>query len=583
MENPSNQRNSPDENFKNWFFQNPELKPYIQVFVQNSSNSGYRDFLKQCKGIHNRTIDDLTIFIANLNQMITKIKNELCALFESIVPITNYEYDDNSVNFTLRKIVFLQRQIHKKETLLRTHRFEVLSEHLQNAGKILAFFSSNIIPQGCLCKLDPLFFNIHFGSYVTQDLKELSYLKPCLKRFEHKLSRVPKPLWSTSFKHFLFSLVKEAEPHIDPELSYCLPLESEVSLSRCLFNPQSKFAFQIDKLLQTIETVPSEQFIQNLLEMCYSLIEARESMTISQQSIALLILFRAVFNRCYEKYGCISLEMSSRSSSLNNLTESESKSERINLALFHSDNHLHLKNKLSVDTQMFFNTNKADVDKIAKIKALPAHIFPLPWKLLPMKENECGDLTIRELFDSVPYYRNAGLFLYQAIFDSNPIDALYDIHKTLILIHKGALINQIKGASASLEDVNQILCFDDLFSLFFGTMTASDIPDIFSLAKFIDLYAPKACLSPSFEYAQANIEALVIHCRNIDIDKIESETKIELSSPTFTEKAKFNRPFNDENELNIDTTINNSQTEHPQKDEEQMNTAETNDHTTSNC
>ena len=194
MENPSNQRNSADENFKNWFFKNPELKPYIQVFVQNSSNSGYRDFLKQCKGIHNRTIDDLTVFIANLNQMITKIKNELCALFETIVPITNYEYDDNSVNFALRKIVFLQRQIHKKETLLRTHRFEVLTEHLQNAGKILAFFSSNIIPQGCLCKLDPLFFNIHFGSYVTQDLKELSYLKPCLKRFEHKLSRVPKPL-----------------------------------------------------------------------------------------------------------------------------------------------------------------------------------------------------------------------------------------------------------------------------------------------------------------------------------------------------------------------------------------------------
>ena len=109
---------------------------------------------------------------------------------------------------------------------------------------------------------------------------------------------------------------------------------------------------------------------------------------------------------------------------------------------------------------------------------------------------------------------------------SNPIDMLYCIHKCLIGIQKGALIHRIgPNTNAKMEDVKTLLCFDDLFSLFVGTLMASDIPDIFFVSDFISKYSPKESLSPPFEYALANTEALVAHCRKLDLDELNKKAE----------------------------------------------------------
>jgi hypothetical protein len=85
----------------------------------------------------------------------------------------------------------------------------------------------------------------------------------------------------------------------------------------------------------------------------------------------------------------------------------------------------------------------------------------------------------------------------------------------LLGIHKAAIINKLGGTVASLEDVNQMLCFDDMFSLLIGTSLASDLPSFNRLVQFIQNYTPKASLSPAFDYAMSNFEALLIHFNNL--------------------------------------------------------------------
>ncbi|OHS92737.1 hypothetical protein TRFO_12280 [Tritrichomonas foetus] len=503
-----NSPNLSDRVFGHWFSDHSELNPYITLF---SSNSDKNKFSQRRRGVHNRTIDDLTTFISTINSLIRDLENDLAALHSQRVPtVAKMCYDDIQSIIILRKIAFLKRKIQTRKISLATHRYEMLREIGHNAKMFLELFSSNIIPEYYLCKLDPIFFNIHFGPIINKDLKALQYLQPAVDRLQAEIDKKPKSLWDSSFSDFLKQLVNEAAPHIDPDLSYCLPFESEVSLSRCLFHHMSQYIPKIDPVLKNIKTKECHDFIHDVLDVCYNMILMRDSMSTFEQSIALLMLYRALFNRCYEKF-----------------------------------------------SYLFAPKLDKDIEKIAKIKLLPAKIFPLPWELLSVTFAQTTiKETIRDLFRNDNIFYSASLFLYQSIFEPNPIDTLFNVHKTLILIHKGALINRMKGAPASIDDVNQILCFDDLFSLFFGTMTASDVPDIFSIARFIDQYAPKPCLSPSFEYAQANIEALVIHCRNFDLEKMEAEAEIARAQniyPNINESTNGPIHENNENDDHVDT------------------------------
>jgi hypothetical protein len=147
--------------------------------------------------------------------------------------------------------------------------------------------------------------------------------------------------------------------------------------------------------------------------------------------------------------------------------------------------------------------------------------FPLPWSLISNKDHS---KPIGELFREEQFFSKASDLLYNAIFASNPIDQLYWVHISLMTIHKGALANRTGDRRPELQDVNQLLCFDDLFSLFLGTLLASEMPDVFWVSWLIGEYAPKSSLSPSFEYAEANIEALVLHIQQVDVDSLEEKS-----------------------------------------------------------
>ena len=246
----------------------------------------------------------------------------------------------------------------------------------------------------------------------------------------------------------------------------------EVSLSRAFFNPFSNKLKLIDSIISSIQNISNEEFSQNLIQLCYDIIPKEFINNSSMQSIALLLLFRCFFNRAYEKYPTI------------------------------------FKPK--------FDNIFLKLEILSKMKCKN---FLLPFSLI---SNISKDLIIHDVFKNDKYFFSASLFLFNSIFYSKQIDSLFFIHKTLISIRKAALINRLGPNIASIDDVHELLCFDDLFSLFFGTYLGSDFPDIFYLSWFIDNFIPKQCLSPSFEYALANLNALVTHIQKFEITKIDN-------------------------------------------------------------
>lgn len=138
----------------------------------------------------------------------------------------------------------------------------------------------------------------------------------------------------------------------------------------------------------------------------------------------------------------------------------------------------------------------------------------------------CSDMPIRQFFRTDYYYSPAVEFLELGNFCTNPIDTLYYIHKCLICVQKAAIIHSInkhKNRVATPNELNQVICFDDLFSLTLGVFLASDVPDIFAMNWFVQNYSPRNELSPPLEYAKANLEGLTQHIASVNLNDNEAK------------------------------------------------------------
>lgn len=465
-------KNNPQ--LRQWAENNANLTRYINVSILNQKiNFSKLNNLRF--GKYNRIIEDLFDFIELLNKKIEKIKKDINLWSDSRDFYIDIESHDNKNDIlTLRKYSFLLRKKQKLTIQLLTKKFEFLIDYQIKAQEIIKLFSGNIIPNDTIFSLEPSFFQINIDNIGWKESNKLSYLIPYTKRMKATVMDIKESLWKTDFKGYIVNLVNELLKNVDTELSYCYPSPKEDSLSRCFFNKNSPFLSRIDATVRNL-TENNDEYSLRILDLCYNLMP-KENFTFEQQSVIILIFFRAIFNRGYE-----------------------------------------------ICSSYFAPKINNDIYKIEELKKLPLKLFTLPYNLI-RKDNH--DLSIGEFFRKDPQFNASSYYLSLSIFCSNPIDALFHIHKSLTLINKGALINKLENRIATVKDISQILCFDDLFSLFFGTLMASDLPDVFFVSWFINKFAPTNCLSPSFEYSQANIEALVLHCKNINLEDLKKQSKI---------------------------------------------------------
>ena len=501
-----------------FFSKNASIKHFI-ILTENSENDNNLNKLKfsvSRRNTHELIVNDLTKYIKKLNLIIKSLKKEIEDLSEpkQNLIVKCFDFDRIQAVMIARELIVIRRKLQKIKTSLATRKFIIFNDALDMTKKLMFLYTNYVIPNDVKCQIDTSFFDIKFGKEVNHDIKKIEYLNACEARLNGCINTLPKALWSTNFSKFFICLISNALQLLDPELSYCPPLELEISLSRCLFHPGSKFTPLIDNFLKT--NFNSDSFVDKLIDFCYDFLYkyvSIKTVSINLQSAALVLLYRIFFNRCYEKHW----DFFANRQYLNSIRKPSGKDGLIVTGKNHEN-----------DNSFFSNEERMSVlKKIEKLKHVFASKFPLPEMYI-----RPGFLskTIKDAFLEDPLYKEAALYFNLSQFHSNPLDALFDIHKALSTIHKGAitnsLLNGVSTSSLTNDNINekevlngdenkQLLSFDDLFSLFFGTMMAADLHDLFDLATFINKYSPKLCLSPTFEYAQANMEALVLYCINI--------------------------------------------------------------------
>jgi hypothetical protein len=156
---------------------------------------------------------------------------------------------------------------------------------------------------------------------------------------------------------------------------------------------------------------------------------------------------------------------------------------------------------------------------LMRLSHVPLRLFQFPFAVDP------ADLAlpIRDSFPKDPLLKTATLWLNEVAYVCNPIDALYFVHRAILAIHKAALVKSSREKELTVDDLRQVLSFDDLFVCLLGALLSSDIPDFYLLADFVENYVPPKSLSHSFEYAQAAINALVVHFSSTEIADLERQ------------------------------------------------------------
>jgi hypothetical protein len=360
---------------------------------------------------------------------------------------------------------FVRLKVRRHQTQLYTLQFGVINDRIKSITTVLALFTGNLIPPDQICRLRPAFFKIDFGAVATRHLNRVAILEPFSARLSAEVARLKRPLWAVDFRAFLQLLVQEAEARQVPDLSYFSPLEGEVSLSRCLFRIGSAHRESLDAAVGKFADVSADAFSDLLLRECYGMIPDQSCATPTEESLMLLLFYRCLFHRTYERFPAA-----------------------------------------------FAPAVAGPRANVAAIAALPARWFAYPRAMVSGPD---AARSIGEVFRGDRFLHAAGQFLETGLWVANPLDMTFAVHKAIVAIQKGAFINRLKDSG---EPVGELLCFDDLFVLLFGTLLgADDIPDVEYIAWFIGQFAPKDALSAAFDYAKATIEGLAAHCAAFDI------------------------------------------------------------------
>jgi hypothetical protein len=446
-----------------WCSTYPTLSSHVHFeYLPASSDPSARHlFHRERSRFHLKlsTILELSIQEGELN--LTKVKVRLSDLIAvPIHPVSPWYFDDASAIMFVRQYAWVMREIRQVLLSVWTAKHAAYDVRLLSLRAYQTLFS--IIPEDIVCRIDRDALNWRISTTPTREDRLIQYLQELARRMESGIRHFPRALWEKGADSFLTAIVKCTIPESDT--AYFQQARLEHSFGRCLFNPESKWRVAIDTKL---DALPIHEFGDAFMALCGEVAcklthGSKRKFTAADQIVLMLLIFRLLFNRMYER-----------------------------------DPHRFAPR---ADSAEF-------VRRAVAIGGDSADSQPLPWRFLPKIVDR--SVSMRELFQGDPIYAAASAELSLALFECNPLDQLYRIHKALLGVNKGADVHIGRCGKSSL------LGFDDHFAILFGIWMASEIPDACYLKWMIDSYAPKGSLSSPFEYALANLEGVVLHVEQI--------------------------------------------------------------------
>lgn len=446
--------------FDDWADINNDVLQFLTVFTMKSGGNMtlFNNFKRQRIAKHQRALEDIKNFI----DMIAKEENDTKGKIRSHqmkdpnLHASSF-YDDQQDNMMSRMRVFLHCQINAKNLKFLIQKLNFLNTKKEQAYRIMNLIVEGRIPTHMVITINENFYDININNKYTDKIK---LMNKKIKEIEYRLSGA-KVEW-LDYRKFFKDLVADAMKQINQELFYFPFLDREIKFARYLFNYPSRDGQAINLFITKRAVTDFEDFPTTIIEFCSAMVPPNLLETASEQSVSLLLFFRVIMDRIYE-----------------------------------------------TQTHRFDPSSLSG--NMGPVYQLPLSSLTLPLKMSPVGEpNELA----RNVFMRNQLFSKASQTLLMSFFTVNPIDGLYYVHSAMADIHYAAVTTSV-GREPTSEELKQILGFDDLFSLFFGVLVASDIPDPFQLHIMMKTFAPKSCLSPMFEYANANLEALVLHCGRV--------------------------------------------------------------------
>ena len=454
--------------------------------------------------IHNQLYQILKNYQLKLSKKYDAIVSKLNQFMSSPIQDVKSIYDNQTHNMVLHKFLYAHTQYLNLNIQIYSKKLTLINQKSNDIKALIQLYASNnIISKNIFFQMRNAFFEKNDDELLKKLKFKSKAIASYIQRLKQEISHFPNPLWATkSFSDFFSELLNAALSQFDKNILYVLPLEKEVSLSRYIYAKDKRMAEKIEETANLVKRtdVNDEQTMYEIIKTAINLIPNVRQKTYDEQSIGFMFFYRIIFDKIYELnyQAFLNCEM--------NIENDSSKENNV-------DNNIH-KNILPISGQT----------KLFKIGKLPIKIFTLPFKY----DKSLVHVSIRDFFIQNYFFHESALFLNHACYVTNPIDAIYFVHRSLILIQKAALVSQVTG-EATIEDMKKLLCFDDLFTLLEGVLLASDIPNFFQLSKFMQQYIPDQSLSNSFEYAQSAIKALELYLHEFDIDSVYLNNNINAS------------------------------------------------------
>lgn len=462
----SRQNSFSSQTFEDWRDINSDIIPFLEFFSCNIRGSSIKNqqFILKRTAIHQRVLQSIKDLCIDLDIKEKETKKKLDDLLQKEPNSSGFDfiYDDISTNMKIRHTLFLRRLIWEENLSELRHEMTFYALKKGQSQRISQLLNSKVLPPNIAVKVTDSFLDSKFIQN-PEFLKKIEKLTQKMLSLRREIQAAPLPLWVSNFSKFFSNLVHKALQVIDAELFYFPFLDDEISFMRCLFNAQNSINGRaIDNFIVRCSKNDFSDFPDRIIEFCAAMVPEESLETPKEQSVSLLLFFRAIMDRVYE-----------------------------------------------TNTQMFAQSPLSL--KSGAIYATTMSQMTLPKGMSPAGE---PDDIARDCFISNELYRSASETFLCSYFTVNPIDGLFYVHSTMTDIHKAA-ITTLVGRTPTQDELKQILGFDDLFSLFYGVLIASDVPDPFQLHEMMQKFSPRSCLSPMFEYANANLEALVLHCQKL--------------------------------------------------------------------
>jgi hypothetical protein len=183
---------------------------------------------------------------------------------------------------------FIRLRVRKHQIRLYMVQFGLLSDLIAVAESIVTLFRDGVIGDTDICAIDADFFHVEYSA-GWRHLHRISCYQASSRRLVEALSAVAKAEWAMDFPLFVGSLIERAHSRELHGLSYFLPVDGEVGLSKYLFGSGSPHRFEVDSVVSEIGNRRFDDFSDRLLAECYRLIPNRLALSPSDESIALLI------------------------------------------------------------------------------------------------------------------------------------------------------------------------------------------------------------------------------------------------------------------------------------------------------